>query len=74
MFEHDQGTVHALLEEDEQFQDLHEYHGRLKKKIQDVEAGVYPLDSSSLSMLKKEKLLAKDKMAMIITRYRSENS
>jgi len=73
MFEYDKNTVQALLEEDKQFQDLHEYHGKLKMKIQEVESGVHPLDRLSLGMLKKEKLLAKDKMAMMIARYQREN-
>nr|VFJ44542.1 MAG: Uncharacterized conserved protein YdcH, DUF465 family [Candidatus Kentron sp. FW]VFJ51339.1 MAG: Uncharacterized conserved protein YdcH, DUF465 family [Candidatus Kentron sp. FW] len=74
MFEYEQDTVQALLEEDERFQELYEYHGKLKRKIQDVESGISPLDGFSLGMLKKEKLLAKDRMAMIIARYRRGNS
>lgn len=73
MFEYDQGIVQVLLEEDEQFQELHEYHGKLKEKIREVETGVRPLDAASLGVLKKEKLLAKDKMAVMINRYRREN-
>nr|VFK20562.1 MAG: Uncharacterized conserved protein YdcH, DUF465 family [Candidatus Kentron sp. LFY] len=74
MFEYDQDTVHALLEKDEQFQELYEYHGRLKIKIRDIEAGVYPLNRFSLGVLKKEKLLAKDRMATIIARFHRENA
>nr|VFJ43417.1 MAG: Uncharacterized conserved protein YdcH, DUF465 family [Candidatus Kentron sp. FM]VFJ43861.1 MAG: Uncharacterized conserved protein YdcH, DUF465 family [Candidatus Kentron sp. FM]VFK05764.1 MAG: Uncharacterized conserved protein YdcH, DUF465 family [Candidatus Kentron sp. FM] len=73
MFEYEQDIVQVLLEKDEKFQELHEYHGKLKKKIWDVESGIYPLDGSSLGVLKKEKLLAKDKMALMINRYRREN-
>nr|VFK79925.1 MAG: Uncharacterized conserved protein YdcH, DUF465 family [Candidatus Kentron sp. SD] len=74
MFEYDQDTVQALLEEDEQFRELYEFHGKLKVKIRDIEAGTYPLDRLSLGILKKEKLLAKDRMATIIARYHRENS
>lgn len=74
MFEYDQDIVHALLEENEQFQELYEYHGKLKMRIRDIEAGIHPLDSLSLGMLKKEKLLAKDRMATIIARYHCGNS
>nr|VFJ68304.1 MAG: Uncharacterized conserved protein YdcH, DUF465 family [Candidatus Kentron sp. FW] len=73
MFEYEQDTVQALLEEDERFRELYEYHGKLKRKIRDVESGISPLDGLSLGMLKKEKLLAKDRMAMIIARYRRRN-
>ncbi|NNJ83962.1 MAG: DUF465 domain-containing protein [Gammaproteobacteria bacterium] len=73
MFEYDQDIVRVLLKEDEQFRELYEYHGKLKGKIRDVETGVHPLDGSSLGILKKEKLLAKDKMAVIVNQYRREN-
>nr|VFJ47203.1 MAG: Uncharacterized conserved protein YdcH, DUF465 family [Candidatus Kentron sp. DK]VFJ58426.1 MAG: Uncharacterized conserved protein YdcH, DUF465 family [Candidatus Kentron sp. DK] len=73
MFEYDQDIVQVLLEEDEQFQELYEYHGKLKEKVRDVENGVRPLDALSLGILKKEKLLAKDKMAGMIDRYRRDN-
>nr|VFJ96643.1 MAG: Uncharacterized conserved protein YdcH, DUF465 family [Candidatus Kentron sp. H]VFJ99574.1 MAG: Uncharacterized conserved protein YdcH, DUF465 family [Candidatus Kentron sp. H]VFK03921.1 MAG: Uncharacterized conserved protein YdcH, DUF465 family [Candidatus Kentron sp. H] len=73
MFEYDQDIVQILLEKDERFQELYEYHGKLKEKVRDVERGGHPLDASSLGILKKEKLLAKDKMAMMINQYRREN-
>nr|VFK26016.1 MAG: Uncharacterized conserved protein YdcH, DUF465 family [Candidatus Kentron sp. MB]VFK33235.1 MAG: Uncharacterized conserved protein YdcH, DUF465 family [Candidatus Kentron sp. MB]VFK76106.1 MAG: Uncharacterized conserved protein YdcH, DUF465 family [Candidatus Kentron sp. MB] len=70
MFEYERDVVQILLEKDSRFQELYEYHGKLKVKIQEIEAGLYPLDRVSLSMLKKEKLLAKDRMAVIIANYR----
>jgi len=73
MFEYDQDIVQALLQEDEQFQELYKYHGKLKKEVRDVESGIRPLDNFSLGILKKEKLLAKDKMAVIINQYRRGN-
>nr|VFK43320.1 MAG: hypothetical protein BECKTC1821E_GA0114239_102437 [Candidatus Kentron sp. TC]VFK43594.1 MAG: hypothetical protein BECKTC1821D_GA0114238_10172 [Candidatus Kentron sp. TC]VFK57736.1 MAG: hypothetical protein BECKTC1821F_GA0114240_10202 [Candidatus Kentron sp. TC] len=74
MFEYDKDTVYALLEENKRFQELYAHHGKLKARIRDIEAGIYPLDRLSLGMLKKEKLLAKDRMAAIIARYHRRNS
>ena len=36
--------------------------------------GVLPLDGASLGTMKKEKLLAKDKMAVMIEQYRREHA
>ena len=74
MFEYDQDIVEVLLNDNKQFQALYKEHNTLKEKVRDAELGVLPLDASSVGTMKKEKLLAKDKMAAIIERYRREHA
>ena len=74
MFEYDQDIVEVLLNENEQFQALYKEHNSLKERVRDAEIGVLPLDDLSLGTMKKEKLLAKDKMAAIIEQYRREHA
>ena len=73
MFEYDQEIVETLLKDNEQFQALYREYDELKTKVRDAEAGVLPLDDFSLGTMKKEKLLAKDKMAALIEQYRREH-
>ena len=74
MFEYDQDIVEVLLNDNEQFQILYKQHNTLKVKVRDAEIGVLPLDDLSLGTMKKEKLLAKDKMAAMIEQYRREHA
>ena len=74
MFEYDQDIVEVLLNDSEQFQALYKQHNALKEKVRDAEIGVLPLDDFSLGTMKKEKLLAKDKMAAMIEQYRREHA
>ncbi|MCY4222775.1 MAG: YdcH family protein [Thiotrichales bacterium] len=74
MFEYDQEIVEVLLNDNKQFQALYEEHDTLKKKVRDAELGVLPLDDLSLGTMKKEKLLAKDRMAAMIEQYRREHA
>ena len=74
MFEYDQDIVEVLLNDNKQFQALYKEHNTLKEKVRDAELGVLPLDASSLGTMKKEKLLAKDKMAAMIEQYRREHA
>ena len=74
MFEYDQDIVEVLLNDNEQFQALYQQHNALKVKVRDAEIGVLPLDDFSLGTMKKEKLLAKDKMAAMIEQYRREQA
>lgn len=74
MFETDQEIVHTLLNDNSRFKELYDQHHKLKEKVRDAELGVLPLDSHTLGTMKKEKLLAKDKMAVIIEKYRQEHS
>ena len=74
MFEYDQQIVTTLLNANEDFQELYKQHNDLKEKVRSAELGVLPLDDISLVTMKKEKLLAKDKMAAMIERYRREHA
>ena len=69
MFEYDQPIVQSLLDKDEDFQKLYQRHHMLKEKVRSAETGVLPLDDMTLGTMKKEKLMAKDKMAAIIANY-----
>ena len=70
MFEYDQDIVEHLLNDNQNFQELYKQHTELKTKVRDAEIGVHPVDDYTLGTLKKEKLLAKDRMAAIIENYR----
>ena len=74
MFEYDQQIVTTLLNANEDFQELYKQHNDLKEKVRSAELGVLPMDNISLGTMKKEKLLAKDKMAAMIERYRREHA
>ena len=74
MFEYDQDIVEVLLNDNERFQALFREHNSLKERVRDAELGVLPLDDVSLGTMKKEKLLAKDKMAAMIEQYRREHA
>ena len=70
MFEYDEKIVNSLLADSNDFQSLYRQHNDLKEKVRDAELGVRPIDDLTLSSLKKEKLLTKDKMAAMIDDYR----
>lgn len=74
MFEYDQNIVNSLLNDNEDFQQLYKQHNDLKEKVRSAELGVLPLDDATLGIMKKEKLLTKDKMAAIIEQYRREHA
>ena len=73
MFEYDQDIVQTLLSDDRRFQELYSHHRELKAQVHDAEIGVLPLDDFTLGTMKKQKLLAKDKMAAIIAQYRRQH-
>lgn len=74
MFEYDQDIVTSLLNDNEHFQQLFKKHNDLKEKVRNAELGVSPVDDITLGTMKKEKLLAKDKMAAMIEQYRREHA
>ncbi len=74
MFEYDQAIVDTLLHDNQRFQELYNQHHKLKQKVKDAEIGVLPLDGVTLGTMKREKLLAKDKMAAMIEEYRREHA
>lgn len=74
MFEYDQAIVDTLLTDNQRFQELYKQHHELKEKVKNAELGVLPMDDATLGTMKREKLLAKDKMAAMIEEYRREHA
>ena len=74
MFEYDQAIVDTLLHDNQRFQELYKQHHALKEKVKSAELGVLPMDGATLGTMKREKLLAKDKMAAMIEEYRREHA
>lgn len=69
MFEHEKDIVARLLEDSPQFKSLYDRHSELKRQVRDAECGAAVADSMHIGAMKKEKLLAKDKMAAMIAQY-----
>ena len=74
MFEHDQEIVQQLLADNTDFKILFDKHQELDEKVDKAGNGVLPLDDITLEKMKKEKLLVKDKMALMIEKYRREHA
>ncbi len=72
MVEYDQGVVASLLHSSREFKSLFEKHEQLDRDLHEAEIGTLAVDDMELHRWKKEKLLAKDKMAAIIGAYKKE--
>jgi uncharacterized protein len=70
MFEHDQEIVNSLLSENNDFKRLYQKHSILKNTVKEANEGNINVDDLSLEGLKKEKLILKDRMSVIIENYR----
>ena len=70
MFEQDQEIVESLLDKDRNFRKLYNKHCQLKSKVKEANEGFAGISDFDLEVLKKEKLLIKDRMAVIIEDYR----
>ena len=70
MFEQDQEIVESLLDKDRNFRKLYNKHCQLKSKVKEANEGFVGISDFDLEVLKKEKLLIKDRMAVIIEDYR----
>ncbi|MDR5740429.1 MULTISPECIES: YdcH family protein [unclassified Caballeronia] len=66
MFPEYRDLISRLKTEDAHFSRLFERHNQLDHDIQNMEAGVTPADSFTIESLKKEKLLLKDKMYVVL--------
>jgi uncharacterized protein YdcH (DUF465 family) len=69
MFEFEQDIVKNLVLNNDAFKRLYEKHQSLKEQIQAANIGALALDDVALENLKKEKLLLKDKMSVIINEH-----
>jgi len=74
MFEYDQNIVASLLNDNEAFRRLYMKHEELKNQVTEINNGLTPADDRQLGYLKKEKLLLKDRMALIIADYRQSHA
>ena len=74
MFEYEQDIVEQLRSNNKQFEKLYNEHRKLKTKVRDAELGILPLDDYRLEVMKKEKLLIKDRMAAMIAQYKRQHS
>ena len=74
MFEYDQDIVKELLDANDRFQQLYQQHSDLKLQVREAERGVHSLDDLANNRLKRQKLLAKDKMAHMIQHYQREHA
>ena len=70
MFEQDQEIVESLLDKDRNFRRLYNKHCQLKSKVKEANEGFVGISDFDLEIIKKEKLLIKDRMAVIIEDYR----
>ena len=63
MFENQRrDDVEALMKADAEFRRLYQHHRQLDSKVHDADTGVLPMDSLTLSVMKKQKLLAKARL------------
>ena len=70
MFEQDQEIVQSLIDKNKNFRRLYNKHCQLKSKVKEANQGYLGIDDFDLEILKKEKLLIKDRLAIIIEDYR----
>lgn len=66
MFEHRQNKMDELMKENENFRRIYNRHQELHKRVTAAEQGTAPMEDLALNQLKKEKLWAKDKLAMFM--------
>lgn len=66
MFERQQQSeVDALMKSDSEFRTLYQRHKKLDSKVHDAEIGALPMDGATLASMKREKLLAKDRLTQM---------
>ena len=66
MFEHRQDLMDELMKDNEDFRRIYNRHQQLDKRVTAAEMGTAPMDDMALNKLKKEKLWAKDKLAIFM--------
>jgi uncharacterized protein YdcH (DUF465 family) len=67
----DQDLIKRLLVEDDEFKKLYEEHQKFEEKIEDLQKRPPSTEIHfEIESLKKQKLIGKDKMELILTKYR----
>jgi uncharacterized protein YdcH (DUF465 family) len=59
--------IDSMMEADPSFRQLYFHHKKLDKKVTDAELGVLPIDDLTLTRMKREKLLAKDRLTKMLS-------
>ncbi|TAL85215.1 MAG: DUF465 domain-containing protein [Rhodanobacter sp.] len=68
MFENQQrDDVEALMKADAEFRRLYQRHRQLDSKVHDADIGVLPIDATTLSSMKREKLQARERLERMWT-------
>lgn len=63
MFEEQpQPEIDALINANPEFKQLYQQHQKLDKKVMDAELGVLAIDDDTLAQMKRQKLVAKDRL------------
>ncbi|MEX0950716.1 MAG: YdcH family protein [Gammaproteobacteria bacterium] len=73
MHDLDPAAVKSLLANHIEFKRLYDKHTQLNQQVDAVQRGVESMEDLELEMLKKEKLMLKDKMAHMVEDYRRLN-
>lgn len=60
-----QSEIEALMKANPEFKQLYQQHKKLNKKCMDAELGVLPISDGTLGQMKREKLLAKQRLLRI---------
>lgn len=60
-----QAELEELIKSNSEFRQLYQHHQKLDKKVLDAELGVLPLDDTTLTQMKREKLAAKDRLTRL---------
>ena len=60
-----QAELDKLIQGNPEFKQLYQRHRELDKKVLDAELGVLPIDDTTLSQMKREKLAAKDRLTQL---------
>ena len=58
-------TAFFVIKGNREFKQLYQRHKELDKKVLDAELGVLPIDDTTLSQMKREKLAAKDRLTRL---------
>ena len=63
-----QAELESLMKANTEFRQLFYRHRELDRQVMDAELGVLPLDDNTLGMMKREKLVAKQRLLQMYDR------